>query len=125
MKNDVRAESLETGNNIMNVKKQACCILNTDTFSPLLPLSSNPTPSQASFLRQEKENQDRIALELQRALQNVIRSQEADEEPEPIKQDSKQNTYDLLDPHPVEVVKQEASKSDEFEVCRYFCCVIC
>lgn len=95
----------------MNVRKEACCILNT--FSPPPPLSSNPTPSQAYLLRQEKENQEKIALELQWALQKVAQSQESDEEPEPICElDFSENTNDLQPTPPL-----EASKSDEFEVC--------
>ncbi|XP_034411330.1 unconventional myosin-VIIa-like [Cyclopterus lumpus] len=75
----------------------------------------------ASLLRLEKENQERIASEkiaseLQQRLIVIAQSQPAEEEPEPtVEQDSEDHAYDLQPTPPVEVVKQEAPPSDEFE----------
>lgn len=63
------------------------------------------------------EKQKQIAWELQQRLVVIAQSEEPGEEPEPIvEQDSEENTYDLQPTPPEEVVKEEASDSDEFEV---------
>lgn len=79
---------------------------------------SPSTPSQAFLLRQEQENQDQIARDLQQRLEEVIaQSEQANKKPEPITEhDSGENVFDLLSTTAAEVVEQEASESDESEV---------
>lgn len=55
----------------------------------------------------------------------IALSQQANEEPEPIIEEySGENTYDLQLTPPVEVVEQDSSELDEFEVSPHSCCVI-
>lgn len=55
----------------------------------------------------------------------IVQSQQAYEETEPIIEEySGENTYDLQPTPPVEVVEQDSSELDEFEVSPHSCCVI-
>lgn len=93
-------------------------------FTPSYCIISPPNPpSQASLLHLEKEKREQIASELEQRLKVIALSQSTNEEPEPIiEHDSEESMYDLTPP--VEVVELKAPESDNFQVSRYFSCVI-
>ncbi|XP_070700920.1 unconventional myosin-VIIb-like [Pempheris klunzingeri] len=82
--------------------------------------------NDANLLRLERENQERIARELQQRLEAVAQLEQAGEEPEEIvdeeivdedivDEESDENTYDLQPTPPGEVEEKEASDSDDSE----------
>ncbi|XP_040028053.2 unconventional myosin-VIIa [Gasterosteus aculeatus] len=74
------------------------------------------TPSQASLLLLAKENQQKIASELQQRLAAIARLQPAHQEPEPIvERDSEDDASDLQPTPPVEVIKPESPPSNGFQ----------
>ncbi|KAL6104146.1 uncharacterized protein ACO6RY_13928 [Pungitius sinensis] len=73
-------------------------------------------PSQASLLLLAKENQKKIASELQQRLAAIAQLQPAHEEPEPmVERDSEDDSSDLQPTPPAEVIKQETPPSNEFQ----------
>ncbi|XP_031721181.1 unconventional myosin-VIIb-like isoform X1 [Anarrhichthys ocellatus] len=105
-------------------KREAVILLQAHRRGLLARRTAQKMRDDASLLRLAKENEEKIALELQQRLKVIAQSQLAEEEPEPIdeeepepidEQDSEEHTYDLQPTPPVEVVKQEAHRSDEFE----------
>ncbi|XP_044074657.1 unconventional myosin-VIIb-like [Siniperca chuatsi] len=98
-------------------KREAAILLQAYTRGLLARRLAEKMRNDASLLRLGKENQERIALELQQRLKEVItQSPQDDEEPEPIvEQESNEYSYDLQPTPPVEVVEWEAPEPDEFE----------
>ncbi|KAM6920340.1 unconventional myosin-VIIb-like isoform 1-T1 [Lycodopsis pacificus] len=97
-------------------KRKAVILLQAHRRGLLARRTTQEMRDHASLLRLAKESQQKIALELQQRLKVIAQSQPAEEEPEPInEQDSEEHTYDLQPTPPVEVVKQEAHRSDEFK----------
>ncbi|XP_070775715.1 unconventional myosin-VIIb-like [Enoplosus armatus] len=99
-------------------KREAVILLQAHTRGLLARRTAEKMRSDAALLRLEKENQERIALEIQQRLKEVIAKlpQDEEEEPEPItEQDSEEYTYDLQPTPPVQAVELEASESDESE----------
>ncbi|XP_054452712.1 unconventional myosin-VIIa-like [Anoplopoma fimbria] len=98
-------------------KREAVILLQAHRRGLLARRVAQKMRDDASILRLAKENQEKIALELQQRLKAIAQSQPADEEPEPIvEEDSDDHSYDLQPTPPVEEVEQEKPRSDEFEV---------
>ncbi|XP_029309255.1 LOW QUALITY PROTEIN: unconventional myosin-VIIb-like [Cottoperca gobio] len=92
-------------------KREAVILLQAHRRGILARRITQKMKEEAYLLRQEKENQDRIALELQQRLNAITKLRPAAEEPEP-----EEDTYDIQLPPPVEDIEEKAS--NEFEMRR-------
>ncbi|XP_034087946.1 unconventional myosin-VIIb-like [Gymnodraco acuticeps] len=97
-------------------KREAIILLQAYTRGTMARRETSKLRDNASILRQQKEAQQRIAVELQQRLNVIAKSQPAVREPEPIvEQDSEEESIDLMPPPPVKKVSEVKKAADQIE----------
>ncbi|KAK1879385.1 Unconventional myosin-VIIb [Dissostichus eleginoides] len=97
-------------------KREAIILLQAYTRGMMARRETSKLRDNASMLRQQKEAQQRIAVELKQRLNVIAKSQPAVREPEPIvEQDSEEESIDLMPPPPVQKVSEVKKAADQIE----------
>ncbi|XP_071348422.1 unconventional myosin-VIIa-like isoform X2 [Trachinotus anak] len=105
-------------------KREAVILLQAYTRGLLARRATQKLMNDAFNLRLEKENQEKLALALQRELEELVTKSEMELKPESevelesesgTDQDSEETSFDLQPTPAVEEVEQKSSGSDEYE----------